>query len=84
LPTRAGLPAARLIAENVPPPTGGNAIALFGRGAPMACEHENCRCDETPVEQSGKAFCSESCAEADGDSERGKRCACGHADCAAL
>jgi len=50
----------------------------------MACEHENCRCDETPVEQSGKAFCSESCAEADGDSERGKRCACGHADCAAL
>jgi hypothetical protein len=57
---------------------------FFDVEGPMACEHENCRCDETPVEQAGKSFCSETCAEADGDSEREARCACGHADCAAL
>jgi len=55
-----------------------------GREAYMACEHESCRCDEAPVEQSGKSFCSEGCAESDGNSERTTRCSCGHPECAAL
>jgi hypothetical protein len=50
----------------------------------MACDHEGCRCDETPVEQAGKSYCSEGCAESDGDSDRATHCACGHAECAAL
>jgi len=36
------------------------------------------------VEQSGKSYCGEQCAESDGDSERSTRCACGHPECAAL
>jgi hypothetical protein len=50
----------------------------------MACEHEGCRCDETPVEQAGHSYCSEGCAESDGDSEHSAHCTCGHPECAAL
>ncbi len=50
----------------------------------MACEREGCRCDESPVEQAGKSYCGETCAESESDSERSIHCTCGHPECAAL
>ncbi len=52
----------------------------------MTCDHEGCHCNETVIEQNGKNFCSERCAEIDMESDipQVDACDCGHADCAAL
>jgi hypothetical protein len=44
----------------------------------MVCDHGPCTC----AAQEGTAFCSESCAEAQGSDRAGDRCACGHPECA--
>ena len=51
----------------------------------MACDHKGCHCNETVIEQNGKNFCSERCAEIDaGGIKVEASCDCGHSDCAAL
>ena len=50
----------------------------------MNCSHKNCRCDEAMIEQEGKHYCGEQCAEADANREAGSGCACGHPDCSAV
>ena len=51
----------------------------------MACDHKGCHCNETVIEQNGKNFCSERCAEIDaGGIKVEASCDCGHPDCAAL
>jgi len=51
----------------------------------MACDHKGCHCNETVIEQNGKNFCSERCAEIDaGGIQVEASCDCGHPDCAAL
>ncbi len=50
----------------------------------MNCAHKSCRCQETVVEEGGKHFCSERCAEAETQGEAVTGCPCGHPDCAAI
>ena len=50
----------------------------------MACDHKGCRCNETVIEQNGKSYCSERCAEIDTGGIKVEACDCGHPDCAAL
>ena len=50
----------------------------------MSCAHKSCRCDETSIEEGGKHYCSERCADDDANGERASGCACGHPDCAAV
>jgi hypothetical protein len=49
----------------------------------MNCEHKGCRCNEADVEQAGKRFCSEHCAEKERAGTKESSCHCGHPDCAA-
>ncbi|MFY9551263.1 MAG: metallothionein [Thermoanaerobaculia bacterium] len=50
----------------------------------MSCEHPGCHCTDATLEQDGKQFCSEHCAEAAQSKPRGTGCDCGHPDCAAV
>jgi hypothetical protein len=50
----------------------------------MNCAHETCHCDEVAVEEGGKRYCSERCADADVNGESATGCKCGHPDCAAV
>jgi hypothetical protein len=50
----------------------------------MSCAHKNCRCDEATIEEGGKHYCSERCADDDANGERASGCTCGHPDCAAV
>jgi hypothetical protein len=50
----------------------------------MACDHKGCHCTETLVEENGKNFCSEQCAESEASGNKSGDCTCGHPDCAAI
>lgn len=50
----------------------------------MACDHKGCHCNETVIEQNGKNYCSERCAEIASGGIKVEACDCGHPDCAAL
>ena len=50
----------------------------------MACQHAGCHCSEAVVEEIGKKFCSEKCAESEASGESQGECSCGHPDCAAV
>ena len=50
----------------------------------MACDHKACHCNETVIEQNGKNYCGERCAEIAAGGIRIEACDCGHPDCAAL
>lgn len=49
----------------------------------MHCSHAGCRCDDAPIEENGKRYCSELCAES-AQKPAGGACPCGHPDCAAV